>query len=83
MRMAKGMAPHTDSCFKLRSHFQEDRMLMKTKNRRLLMPTLLMFLALPQNMAVPAKFCYLSSRRMFIGNVGPNKNAGLMLSERE
>jgi hypothetical protein len=38
------------------------------------MATLLMFVALPQNMAVPAKFCYLSRRGMFIGNVGIKKN---------
>jgi hypothetical protein len=37
------------------------------------MSTLLMLVDLPQNMAVPAKFCYLSSRGMFIGNVGLNK----------
>jgi hypothetical protein len=39
----------------------------------LLMSTLLMFLASPQNTAVSAEFCWLSSRGMFTGNGAFNR----------
>jgi hypothetical protein len=38
------------------------------------MSALLMFLASPQNTAVSAEFCWLSSRGMFMGNGGLNRN---------
>jgi hypothetical protein len=60
--------------FQANANSTSSRISIPVASAPLLMSTLLMFLASPQNTAVSAEFCWLSSRGMFIGNGGLNKH---------